>query len=43
MVEPTMEMDNLTNTLLLMANMPLEANIQSVFVMPTSMPFIGRG
>ncbi|NEQ88257.1 MAG: SDR family oxidoreductase [Moorea sp. SIO2I5] len=42
-VEATMDMENVTNTLLLMANMPLEANIQSVFVMPTKMPFIGRG
>lgn len=43
MVEPTMAMKNFTDTLLLMASMPLEANIQSVFVMPTNMPFIGRG
>lgn len=42
-VEPTMDMKHVTNTLLMMANMPLETNIQSVFVMPTKMPFIGRG
>ena len=42
-VEPTMDIKNVTDTLLLIANMPLTANIQSVFVMPTNMPFIGRG
>ena len=42
-VESTMDMKHVTNVVLMMANMPIEANIQSVFVMPTTMPFIGRG
>lgn len=42
-VEPTMEMKRVTDTVLLMASMPLDANIQYVTVLPTKMPYIGRG
>ena len=42
-VEPTMDMKHVTDTLLLMAGMPLDANILFVTVMPTKMPFVGRG
>ncbi|MDF5725818.1 MAG: SDR family NAD(P)-dependent oxidoreductase [Rhizonema sp. PD37] len=42
-VEPTMDVKYVANMLVIMANMPLEVNVQSVFVMPTKMPFIGRG
>lgn len=42
-VEPTMAMKQVTDTLLLMANMPLDANILFVTVMATTMPLVGRG
>lgn len=42
-VEPTMDMKHVTDTLLLMANMPLDANVLFVTVMATKMPFVGRG
>ncbi len=41
--EPTMDVAHVGNTLVMMANMPLDANIQFVTVMATKMPFIGRG
>lgn len=41
--EPVMGVDNVANTVLHMADLPLEANIQFVTVMATTMPFIGRG
>jgi NAD(P)-dependent dehydrogenase (short-subunit alcohol dehydrogenase family) len=43
-VEPTMDAANVGATVLLMANMSLDANIQFVTVMATKMPsFLGRG
>ena len=42
-VEPTMDVAHVGNTIVTMANMPLDANIQFVTVMATKMPFIGRG
>ncbi len=42
-VEPTMDVAHVGNTVVTMANMPLDANIQFVTVMATKMPFIGRG
>jgi NAD(P)-dependent dehydrogenase (short-subunit alcohol dehydrogenase family) len=43
-VEPTMDAANVGATVLLMANMSLDANIQFVTVMATQMPsFLGRG
>src|SRR5918997_3097794 len=41
--EPTMDVAHVGNTVVTMANMPLDANIQFVTVMATKMPFIGRG
>ena len=41
--EPVMAVENVANTLLYMADLPLEANAQFVTVMATTMPFIGRG
>lgn len=41
--EPVMGVDNVASTVLHMADLPLEANIQFVTVMATAMPFIGRG
>jgi NAD(P)-dependent dehydrogenase (short-subunit alcohol dehydrogenase family) len=42
-VEPTMDVAHVGNTIVMMANMPLDANIQFVTVMATKMPYIGRG
>ncbi|MEM6825131.1 MAG: SDR family oxidoreductase [Pseudomonadota bacterium] len=41
--EPVMGVGNVADTLLLMANLPPEANVQFVTVMATNMPYIGRG
>ena len=42
-VEPTMDVANVGNTVLMVANMSLDANIQFVSVMASKMPFLGRG
>ncbi len=41
--EPTMDVAHVGSTIAMMANLPLDANIQFVTVMATKMPFIGRG
>jgi NAD(P)-dependent dehydrogenase (short-subunit alcohol dehydrogenase family) len=41
--EPTMDVGHVAATVVHMANLPLEANIQFLTVMATKMPFIGRG
>ncbi len=41
--EATMGTDNVSNTVLHMSELPLDANIQFVTVMASSMPYIGRG
>jgi NADP-dependent 3-hydroxy acid dehydrogenase YdfG len=41
--EPTMDVANVADAVLMMAGMPLDANVQFLTVMATSMPFIGRG
>ena len=41
--EPTMDVEIVAKTVLYMASLPLEANVQFVTVMATKMPFIGRG
>lgn len=41
--EPVMDVANVAETVLLMATLPPEANVQFVTVMATNMPFIGRG
>jgi len=38
-----MQADDVARTVLLMASLPLESNIQTVTVMATKMPFVGRG
>jgi NAD(P)-dependent dehydrogenase (short-subunit alcohol dehydrogenase family) len=43
MPEATMDAENVGKTILLMANMSLDANIQTVTVMASKMPFLGRG
>ncbi len=42
-VEPRMEVDHVARSVLYMASLPLEANVQFMTVMATKMPFIGRG
>ena len=42
-VEPTMNVDDVAQAVLYMAQLPLEANVQFITVMATQMPFIGRG
>lgn len=41
--EPTMSVDNVANAVLYMAGLPLDANVLSMTVMTTQMPFVGRG
>jgi NAD(P)-dependent dehydrogenase (short-subunit alcohol dehydrogenase family) len=42
-VEPTMHVDNVARAILYMASLPLDANVQFMTVMATTMPYIGRG
>ncbi|SDJ10730.1 SDR family oxidoreductase [Aliiruegeria lutimaris] len=42
-VEPMMSVDNVANSVLHMASLPLEANVQFMTVLATNMPYIGRG
>lgn len=41
--EPTMDMRHVVDMVRAMAALPVGVNIQSVLVMPSSMPYIGRG
>jgi NAD(P)-dependent dehydrogenase (short-subunit alcohol dehydrogenase family) len=41
--EPTFDVKHVVDALLYMAGLPLEANVQSMTVMATTMPYIGRG
>lgn len=41
--EPMMDVGNVTRSVLTMAALPLDANILSLTVMATTMPFVGRG
>jgi len=43
MVEPRMNIQHVAEAVLYMANLPLEANVQFMTVMATTMPFVGRG
>ena len=42
-VEPVMDVDNVAQSVLHMAGLPPEANVQFMTVMATNMPYIGRG
>ncbi|MFJ7627170.1 SDR family oxidoreductase [Streptomyces sp. NPDC097595] len=42
-VEPVMAADDVARTVLHMAGLPLEANVQFATVMATAMPYVGRG
>jgi NAD(P)-dependent dehydrogenase (short-subunit alcohol dehydrogenase family) len=41
--EPTMDARHVTDAVLYMASLPLDANVQFLTVMATNMPYIGRG
>jgi NAD(P)-dependent dehydrogenase (short-subunit alcohol dehydrogenase family) len=41
--EPTMDVKNVADAVLYMANLPLDANVLFMTVMATKMPFVGRG
>lgn len=42
-VEPTMDVDEVARAVVYMASLPLDANIQTMTIMATQMPFVGRG
>lgn len=42
-VEPRMDVKHIAESVLFMASLPLDANVQFMTVMATNMPFIGRG
>jgi NAD(P)-dependent dehydrogenase (short-subunit alcohol dehydrogenase family) len=42
-IEPTMGVENVARSVVFMASLPLDANIQFLTVMATKMPFVGRG
>ncbi|HXM55787.1 MAG TPA: SDR family oxidoreductase [Candidatus Dormibacteraeota bacterium] len=42
-VEPRMDLEHVAKAVLYMASLPLEANVQSLMVMATKMPYAGRG
>jgi NAD(P)-dependent dehydrogenase (short-subunit alcohol dehydrogenase family) len=41
--EPIMDVEHVALAVVYMANLPLESNVQSMTIMATKMPFIGRG
>ena len=41
--EPRMDVQDVAKAVLYMASLPLEANVQFMTVMSTTMPYIGRG
>ena len=42
-VEPRIDVQHVARAVVYMAGLPLDANVQSMTVMATKMPFIGRG
>ena len=43
MAEPVMDVKYVADSIIYMANLPLDANVQFLTVMATKMPFVGRG
>ncbi len=41
--EPTLDLDHVARSIVYMASLPLEANVQFLTVIATKMPYIGRG
>jgi NADP-dependent 3-hydroxy acid dehydrogenase YdfG len=42
-VEPTMDVEDVARSVVFMASLPLDANVQFLTVVATKMPYIGRG
>ena len=42
-VEPTLNVEHVAEAVKYMASLPLDANVLSLTVMATKMPFVGRG
>ena len=42
-VEPRMNVQHVADAVVFMANLPLDANVQFMTIMASTMPFIGRG
>ena len=42
-IEPRMDVKHVANSIVYMASLPLDANVQFLTVMATKMPFVGRG
>jgi NADP-dependent 3-hydroxy acid dehydrogenase YdfG len=42
-IEAMMDVQHVANSVVHMASLPLEANVQFMTVMATKMPFVGRG
>ncbi len=42
-VEPTFDVEHVARAVVYMATLPLDANVQSMTLMATAMPFVGRG
>jgi len=42
-IEPVMDVSNVAKSVLHMASLPLDANVQFMTVMATNMPYVGRG
>ena len=43
LIEPTFDLQHVSNAIIQMADMPLDANVQFMTIMATKMPYIGRG
>ena len=41
--EPTFDVQHVADAVVFMANLPLNANVQTMTIMATNMPFVGRG
>jgi len=42
-IEPRMDVKHVANSIVYMASLPLDANVQFMTIMATKMPFVGRG
>ena len=42
-VEPRMDVNHVADSIVQIASFPLETNVQSMVIMATNMPFVGRG
>jgi NADP-dependent 3-hydroxy acid dehydrogenase YdfG len=43
MIEPRMDVRHVADAVVYMASLPLDANVQFITVMATTMPLVGRG